>query len=58
DGSISSSEPKTKPGDYVDLVAERDLIVAISNCPGERSQSADNPTPLQAIIFEPDEHYP
>jgi uncharacterized protein YcgI (DUF1989 family) len=58
DGSITSSEPLTKPGDYVDLVAERDIIVALSNCPGERSQSADNPTPLQAIIFNPDAQYP
>ena len=57
DGSITGSEPLTKPGDYVDLVAERDIIVAISNCPGERSQSADNPTPLQVLIFTPDAQY-
>ena len=47
----------TTPGDYVDLLAERDIIVALSNCPGERSQSATEPTPLQAIIFDPDDRY-
>ena len=57
DGSITGSEPKTLEGDYVDLVAERDIVVAVSNCPGERSQSADNPTPLQVIVFDPDEQY-
>ncbi len=57
DGSIRGSEPKTKAGDHVDLMAERDVVIAISNCPGERSISAYKPTPLQAVIFEPDEKY-
>ena len=57
DGSITATEPLTTPGDYVDLLAERDIIVALSNCPGERSQSATEPTPLQAIIFDPDDRY-
>ena len=57
DGSISSTEPLTRAGDYVDLVAERDILVAISNCPGERSQSAEDPSPLKVLIFEPDAQY-
>jgi len=57
DGSIIGNEPKTKAGDYVDLMAEKDVIIAISNCPGERSLSAYNPTPLQVVIFEPNEGY-
>jgi uncharacterized protein YcgI (DUF1989 family) len=57
DGSLDTTEPKTKPGDYFDLMAEKDIIVAISNCPGERSSSATNPTPLQAVIFNPDDNY-
>jgi uncharacterized protein YcgI (DUF1989 family) len=58
DGSMSRYEVKNKPGDYIDLMAEMDIIVAISNCPGERSPAnAYNPTPLQAVIFDPDKDY-
>jgi uncharacterized protein YcgI (DUF1989 family) len=57
DGSITGLEPKTKAGDYVDLMAETDILIAISNCPGERSISAYNPTPLQTVIFQPNEEY-
>lgn len=57
DGSISGRPPGTGPGDFVDLVAMQDILVAASNCPGERSQSAWEPTPLQAVIFEPDSDY-
>ena len=32
-GALSFEEPKTKPGDYVVLRAEMDLIVAFSACP-------------------------
>jgi len=58
DGSISRGEVKNKPGDSIDLMAEIDIIVAISNCPSERSPvNAYFPTPLQAIIFNPDDDY-
>lgn len=58
DGSVSRGEVKNKAGDYIDLMAEIDIIVAISNCPSERSPvNAYNPTPLQAVIFNPDENY-
>jgi uncharacterized protein YcgI (DUF1989 family) len=57
DGTIETMEPNTKPGDYVEVLAEKDIIVAISNCPSERSRSANNPTPLQVVIFEPEEDY-
>ncbi|MCW6511811.1 urea carboxylase-associated family protein [Lichenifustis flavocetrariae] len=36
DGSIRTIEPVSKPGDYVDLRADMDLIVAISNCPSDQ----------------------
>jgi uncharacterized protein YcgI (DUF1989 family) len=32
-GALSFEEPKTKPGDYVVLKAELDLVVAMSACP-------------------------
>lgn len=58
DGSMEYVEPHTKPGDYIDLMAEMDIIVAISNCPQERSPvNAYNPTPIMAVIFNPNEEY-
>lgn len=33
DGSMKLQEPLSKPGDYIDLRAEMDCIIAISNCP-------------------------
>lgn len=58
DGSIGRSEVTNKPGDYIDLMAEMDIIVAISNCPSERSPvNAYNPTAMQAVIFNPDNEY-
>ena len=60
DGTITENIPSTKPGDFVDFVAERDIIVAVSSCPEERrdkSQCEYNPSPLQAVIFDPNEAY-
>ena len=37
DGKMGIAEPLSKAGDYVDLRAETDLLVAISNCPQERN---------------------
>ena len=36
-GDIGVIAPISKPGDSIDLRAERDLVVAISNCPQERN---------------------
>ncbi|MDS9469176.1 urea carboxylase-associated family protein [Paracoccus sp. MBLB3053] len=38
DGHIEVIEPVSKPGDFVDLIAERNVVVAISNCPQERNE--------------------
>lgn len=57
DGSIGRSEPKSKPGDHIDLMAEMDIVLAISNCPSERSPVAYSPAPLQVVIFDPNEDY-
>jgi uncharacterized protein YcgI (DUF1989 family) len=57
-GGMTRYESKRTPGDYVDLCAERDVIVAISNCPAERAPvNAYNPTALMAVIFIPDVDY-
>jgi len=58
DGTSEILEPRTKPGDYLDLMAEMDIIIAISNCPQERNAcNAYNPTPIQVVIFNPDKDY-
>ncbi len=37
DGSMAIAEGISKPGDHVDLRAEKDVIVVISNCPQEHN---------------------
>ncbi|PYM68360.1 MAG: urea carboxylase [Candidatus Rokuibacteriota bacterium] len=52
DGRISIREPISKPGDYIDLRAETDLIVGISNCPQERNPcNAFKPTRLRVVVY-------
>jgi urea carboxylase-associated protein 1 len=54
DGSIAIAEGISKPGDYVDLRAERDVIVVISNCPQLHNPcSGGNPTPIQLTVRQP-----
>ena len=44
----------SKPGDYVDLRCERDVIVVISNCPQEHNPcSGGKPTPIRLTIWRP-----
>src|SRR5262245_64017282 len=51
DGHMAIVEPVSKPGDHVDLRAEVDLIVAISNCPQERNPcNAFKPTSLHVLV--------
>jgi uncharacterized protein len=43
----------SKPGDYVDLRAEMDVLVALSNCPQMNNPANDyNPTPIRMSILE------
>jgi uncharacterized protein YcgI (DUF1989 family) len=37
EGDIEVVAPISRPGDFIDLVAERAVIIAISNCPQERN---------------------
>lgn len=56
DGRMEFREPHCKAGDYVDLMAEIDIIIAISDCPQERNPvNAYNPTSLMAVVFNPSE---
>jgi len=51
DGRVAIQEPTSKPGDYIDLRADTDLIVGISNCPQERNPcNAFKPTRLRVLV--------
>jgi urea carboxylase-associated protein 1 len=54
DGSTEIIEGLSDPGDYVDLRAEKDVLVAISNCPQLYNPcSGWNPTPVRIIAWRP-----
>jgi uncharacterized protein len=54
DGSVAIADGVSKPGDYVDLRAEMDLLVVISNCPQRGNPcSGFEPTPIRAIVYSP-----
>jgi uncharacterized protein YcgI (DUF1989 family) len=54
DLTLGIAEPTSVAGDYYDLRAEMDLLVAISNCPQERNPcNGFNPTALGVIVYEP-----
>jgi len=43
----------SKPGDYVDLRAEMDVLAVVSNCPQMNNPVNDyNPTPVRAIVWQ------
>ncbi len=54
DGAVAIVEGKSRPGDHVDLRAEMDVLVVLSNCP-ERDNAATGaePTPIRAVIYTP-----
>jgi uncharacterized protein len=55
DGHIAIADGVSKSGDYVDLRAEKDVIVVISNCPQLFNPcSGSNPTPIQLTAWQPD----
>ena len=54
DGAVAIAEGLSKAGDYVDLRAEMDLLVVISNCPERDNPAAGGaPTPVRAIVYTP-----
>ena len=54
DGAVAIADGRSKPGDYVDLRAEMDLLAVLSNCP-ERDNAAAGyaPTPIRVIHYSP-----
>ena len=54
DGAVAIADSKSKPGDYVDLRAEMDVLVVLSNCPErDNAASGDGPSPIRAIVYSP-----
>jgi urea carboxylase-associated protein 1 len=54
DGRLAIVDGISKPGDWVDLRCERDLIVVISNCPQEHNPcSGGRPTPIRLTTWRP-----
>ncbi|MBV9431427.1 MAG: DUF1989 domain-containing protein [Hyphomicrobiales bacterium] len=54
DGSTEIVDGLSEPGDYVDLRAEKDVLVVISNCPQQFNPcSGWNPTPVRIIEWHP-----
>lgn len=54
-GHTAIAEGRSKPGDHVDLRAEMDVLVVISNCPERGNPAAGfEPTPIRAIVYTPE----
>ncbi|MFZ3033882.1 MAG: urea amidolyase associated protein UAAP2 [Parvibaculum sp.] len=52
DGTLAIVDGVSKPGDYVELRAEMDVICFISNCPQVNNPcNAFNPTPIRTVIW-------
>jgi urea carboxylase-associated protein 1 len=55
EGGLTFDDGVSAPGKYVELRAERDVVVAISNCPQLNNPcNAYNPTPVEVLIWEAD----
>jgi len=53
DGELTVADGDSKPGGYVDLRAEMDVLVVISNCPQVNNPcNGFTPTPIRVIISE------
>jgi len=54
DGTMAIVDGRSKPGDYIDLKAEMDVLAVLSNCPQMNNPAAGfNPTPTRVIVWEP-----
>lgn len=54
DGAMAIVDGFSKPGDYVDLRAEMDVLAVLSNCPQMNNPAAGfNPTPIRVIVWDP-----
>ena len=53
DGGLTFEDGVSEAGKYVELVAEMDVVIVISNCPQLSNPcNAYNPTPVQVLIWD------
>ncbi len=53
EGGLTFEDGISAPGRYVELLADRDVVCLISNCPQLNNPcNAYNPTPVEAIIWD------
>lgn len=53
DGELAIVDGASKPGDYVELVAEMDVLCVISNCPQVNNPcNGFNPTPIRVLMWD------
>lgn len=52
DGAMGIADGVSKPGDYIDLRAEMNVLAVLSNCPQMHNPAAGyNPTPIRVVIW-------
>jgi hypothetical protein len=55
DGTLGIVDGISAPGLHVDLLAERDVIVLVSNCPQVNNPcNGFDPTPVRLVVFRPE----
>ncbi|ABS63506.1 conserved hypothetical protein [Parvibaculum lavamentivorans DS-1] len=53
DGTLAIVDGVSKPGDYVEIRAEMDILCVISNCPQVNNPcNGFNPTPIRTLIWD------
>ena len=54
DGELAISDGLSEPGGHVELHAEMDVLVVLSNCPQVNNPcNGFNPTPIRTLIWDP-----
>ena len=55
DGGVAIVDGLSKPGDYVDVRADMDVLAVLSNCPEALNPATGDtgPTPIRAIVYTP-----
>ena len=54
EGGMAIVDGLSKPGDYIELRAEMDVLVALSNCPQMNNPANDyHPTPIRVVVSKP-----
>jgi uncharacterized protein len=52
-GELAIVDGLSKPGDYVEMIAETDVLCVISNCPQINNPcNGFNPTPIQLLVWD------